>query len=460
MPTTTKDAVRIGQLVKLLPGLRRSNINWISRHGGHGIEPAELRVREEGHRRNYLYVVSTWRRLAKAARYLPFSPGKDEYTGDDGQTWIWIPKLRSPFSSSTIKRHAEWGRLGKRDFVVQEEHDAFVASRGFVFDEAKKVWKRNPHAKTSAAKDLVWATAEEAWADYRLSRYFLDSSERPEIVLGKPLDTKLENRLAESGRRITVRVYRRAQLELIRKRLDEETHPEPPPGMMRLHRAVTEFGIPYMTLMQKAKKGKLGAKQAQAFSSDGKLHNTWFVSREKVEALSKVEKDVGQRAAIIHLGEPYYLLAEAAKKAGVHWLLLSQNRNKPSKLWGGIVVKADQIRLDTFGSKWSKTWIYRAADLDKVQKFLAGESEPVTAQPGEAVKFAKVKKKRGRPRITSQRDADFNYRIAREWKKAQASGQKMETFGTQTRDVDSRFLGKKGVRRILQWVERNPKKAT
>jgi hypothetical protein len=303
----------------------------------------------------------------------------DGYDDPEGKgTWVWIKAIVSPFSRDTLDRYLKEVRCsGARKYVLKEEHEALCMSRGYRWDAGKGKWTRPANLRVQKP-DRRWATEEEAWADYRLPRYLLTRFSREKHpLLGYEIRSEMQDRFNKRNHWRRMRVWWRAHLSMLRHRLDAGNLPRRPAGKIRLDEAVEEFGIPYPTLNYHAQRERLGAEKCKAYSDDGKLVDTWFVSRKLVAEFAAVDKDLGQREPVEIHGEPHCFLVEAADRAGVPWWHLRKYRNRRSPRWGEIVVQARPYTAKLFRSKWKEPWVYRAADLDRVRRFLRGEREPV-----------------------------------------------------------------------------------
>jgi hypothetical protein len=102
--------------------------------------------------------------------------------------------------------------------------------------------------------------------------------------------------------------------------------------------------------------------------------------------------------------------------------------------------------------------------LDKlnllVPSILSAMGKPFEVSTLLAANNNQYRNKGGRPRISQKTPAvaAFNYRTATAFAREKADrGTTIKEFGGRTRDIGQKFLGEKGLRRILRWVSRNPK---
>ncbi len=300
----------------------------------------------------------------------------DEFPDPDGKgTYVYIRAISTPFSRPTLDANLKYVmKFAGRSYILKEEHDAMARERGYQFDKSLKRWKRPLGIKATIPSGSRWVTDVEALDEYRFLRCTLRTfSARKHSLLGRKIKTNFAKRVAENGHPTKRRVYWRADLKKLRKKMDAHADVKPPKGKVRLDKVASELGLSLPNLFYHAQQGKFNSEKYDDWKSDGSFGPAWFVSRKLLEDFAAIDKKHGQRPPVEHLGDRYCYSVEAAKRAGVKWHMLRKYRNKPAPIWGGIVVKAEQIRERLFKSKWDKVWIYRASDLDKVALFITGD---------------------------------------------------------------------------------------
>lgn len=427
------DVVTHAELLSRFPCLTTGMVQSYASRGGGGIAAEELTTPvtdQHKHlpgRRERLYVVAAWKRLVKGERLLPFAPSSAEPYIDRRGTWVRVLDLvGKPFGRATIERHLLLGYVGGVAYVLKEEHDTLAQARGYRFNERARLWTRS-NATPPDDDSPTFQTAEEFAEEHKLSqqvarlcaksrryvkcvacrRVFRHGGIRgacprcggtevkpwrhPLVrLLGRPIDDRWEERLVGPQRRLRrVHVYRRADGELLRKRLDDRKTITAPRGKVRMDSLVASLGLPYPVFMYHAQRGAFDAEKALDFGRDGKMIAVWFVSEAKVREYAAERQRPGNRDPIKIHGKWYLFELEAAHSIGrsssqrstdAERVLrgvrstLRKFRNKPCTCWGNIKIQAVQHETGAFRSKWGKPWVYRVDDLERVRLFLEGKS--------------------------------------------------------------------------------------
>jgi hypothetical protein len=424
---------------------------------------------DPGNPRNRKYL---FRDVRKALESRNLEPLPDEFTDAAGR-WMWaslLPNKCYKFSRMALYNWSENGCAGldgqklrirtehswhggsykRRDFVRAEDLDRIIRWKA----DSKKIEDQHwmSHKEASSHLSATFLTTYSDSRHHRRNRVGV-----PHPLLGRTIKTELRDEVTNGQTVSKLYLWRADILKLIQR-------PERA-AWATWREAQDEYNLPHGLVRIAVRQGKIQMKKFPGPATQSRPVMQQYFYRPHLEAMAAqrvakaslpVATEVEDRSSTDAAGR-WLPTAEAENRVGVRSTFFTVWRKKCPHL-DGKPFRARQIK-PAWKSSRSKIWVYNEADADRIHRKINNLPEPVAVSPGESAKPKKVKAKRGRPRA-DQKVAEFNYRIARDWKKAQADGETMATFGARTRDIDSMFLGKNGLLTLLRWVERNPKRAS